>query len=892
MFAQLTQKTLELLEEKASNYPFDENLINNDKTKNEKNQNNFASQEFLNSLKSVGQFELDVGVNNDLLQNESCDEYLIQLQRCSLRLKNLQEKREKCEQILKELGEKYNSVTDKTSSLHEACDRMMSEQTQLATANESISASLHYYQQYDWLLKKLATPKLSLTGTLFTQILSTIHECISYLHAHPEQSEAEQYIHKYEQCLSRSLTAIKAGVLADLESCRQDVLYRQSRFSTPSNSQDGSGRPGILSCVDNDDTFALLYGIFGVKASAIRNAFQQAFQFFATYPEYQTIVSECEQEYFSIRNQLLRPIVQATLQALCLRHQNSSCTLTRDGCTFLLRLCDDELRLYKQFFVLDFDQGTITAMTPSSPSIFSFWPLYSNEQHSSANHFHSFIENICRIFYDTLRPLIIHNQHLETLAQLCTLLKVEMVDERCGLRQTPDSSAIDFSSLQQQQTSISRIGFVRVINELVADIVERIVYRTSLFAKSDILDYNPASGDLVYPERLLMMQKINDGDISQNKAEKDQNKSLDEQIEQLNVEDYETIGPLPQSKKSGFGKLTRPASTSPIDQHCLWYPTVKRTVMCLSKLYRCLDPTVFMNVSRELLDSCCQSLEHAVERIRALPIDSSRSTIKNSPNRVIDSELFIIKHLLILREQTSPYRQHQKQKQQIQTLTRSNSVLSSGSGAGIGQLEETQIHPQLDYQLDLSKYTQSMLQLLNTENRARWFEFGTNNALLSLLLLTPIHVSELQTDSRRIIEQHLKRWCHTMIVHISDLLLGPLANFQSELEQFQNEQEQRAKNQLAPLDVGSSERYNPRALNDKCSQAFKQLKQNWPQVRAAFGLYIGMRETEEILLQPIRRAVCNAFSSLSSFAERHYEEEQRLIISAPGQEQIWLILNA
>ncbi len=46
---------------------------------------------------------------------------------------------------------------------------------------------------------------------------------------------------------------------------------------------------------------------------------------------------------------------------------------------------------------------------------------------------------------------------------------------------------------------------------------------------------------------------------------------MDEQIEQLNVEDYETIGPLPQSKKSGFGKLTRPASTSPIDQHCLWF---------------------------------------------------------------------------------------------------------------------------------------------------------------------------------------------------------------------------------------------------------------------------------------------------------------------------------
>ena len=56
-----------------------------------------------------------------------------------------------------------------------------------------------------------------------------------------------------------------------------------------------------------------------------------------------------------------------------------------------------------------------------------------------------------------------------------------MVDERCGLRQTPDSSLVDFEALQQRQASISRIGFVRVINELVADIVERIVYRFFYF---------------------------------------------------------------------------------------------------------------------------------------------------------------------------------------------------------------------------------------------------------------------------------------------------------------------------------------------------------------------------------------------------------------------------
>lgn len=41
---------------------------------------------------------------------------------------------------------------------------------------------------------------------------------------------------------------------------------------------------------------------------------------------------------------------------------------------------------------------------------------------------------------------------------------------------------------------------------------------------------------------------------------------------------------------------------------------------------------------------------------------------------------------------------------------------------------------QFDYSIDLSKYKSSMFQLLNPENRSRWFELSTNNAFLSFLL--------------------------------------------------------------------------------------------------------------------------------------------------------------
>ena len=49
-----------------------------------------------------------------------------------------------------------------------------------------------------------------------------------------------------------------------------------------------------------------------------------------------------------------------------------------------------------------------------------FFPVYRSE----------FMENLCNPLYDTLRPLIIKIQHLETLAELCTILRIEMLEEQ------------------------------------------------------------------------------------------------------------------------------------------------------------------------------------------------------------------------------------------------------------------------------------------------------------------------------------------------------------------------------------------------------------------------------------------------------------------------------
>ena len=41
---------------------------------------------------------------------------------------------------------------------------------------------------------------------------------------------------------------------------------------------------------------------------------------------------------------------------------------------------------------------------------------------------------------------------------------------------------------------------------MLEDVQERLVYRTHIYIRTEILNYNPAQGDLAYPEKLQMME--------------------------------------------------------------------------------------------------------------------------------------------------------------------------------------------------------------------------------------------------------------------------------------------------------------------------------------------------------------------------------------------------
>lgn len=49
----------------------------------------------------------------------------------------------------------------------------------------------------------------------------------------------------------------------------------------------------------------------------------------------------------------------------------------------------------------------------------------------------------------------------------------------------------------------------------------------------------------------------------------------------------------------------------------MWYPTVKRALVCLSRLYFCLEREIFQGLAQEALLICIKTIENAADKISA-----------------------------------------------------------------------------------------------------------------------------------------------------------------------------------------------------------------------------------------------------------------------------------
>ncbi|XP_017025950.1 conserved oligomeric Golgi complex subunit 3 [Drosophila kikkawai] len=696
-------------------------------------------------------------------------------------LQQLEQRKAECSHMLGQIAvamerlgalcDEYDFVSQKTSALNTASEQLIDEQEKLQELSNEIQRRLHYFSQVELLNQRLQSPTLSVASEAFRECLNKIDDCLRYIEENPKFKDAAAYNVKYKQCLAKASGLVRNYVTSVINQATEATLHPKNNLPEAP-----------------DAAFALYYGKYQTAAAKVKRVAQLIESRAEHSNEYGQLMADLQQHYLAQRASVMSPAVNLSIQNVKVAHKGDHCSLTRSACAFLVHVCQDEQRLFYQFFS------------------------------TGAPHLTVYLEGLCTILYDTMRPFIIHINHLETLAEICSILRIEMLEEHV------------------QQNPAALEAFATIAHQLLQDVQERLVFRAHLYLQSDIQNFNPSSGDLAYPEKLEMMESI--ALSLQEPAPLRRSDSRGSMISSVSsVVETESVDTAYRVKQMN----------SPADLHGMWYPTVRRTLVCLSRLYRCVDRPIFQGLSQEALKLCIQSVSHAAGKIAA----------SKTP---IDGELFEIKHLLILREQIAPFR--------VDFTVKETS-------------------------LDFSKVKTAAFGLL--QKRKQLFSMGSNNALLEFLLEGTPQIKEHLLDSRKEVDRQLKTVCERYIKDSVQMLVGPLVTFlekaQSLLEQAKHSQSPESTKPSYAL--RQSPWASPQQISSIIQETQRLIKAKLAVLQRAMQLYLSNRDTEFIIFRPIRNNIIQSFVKLEQLLTTNgYSTDDMIITSCPSAEQVSILLSS
>ncbi|NWW78277.1 COG3 protein, partial [Climacteris rufus] len=232
-------------------------------------------------------------------------------------------------QHLESLQKQYLFVSTKTGTLHEACEQLLKEQSELVDLAENIQQKLSYFNELENINTKLNSPTLSVNSEGFIPMLAKLDDCIAYISSHVSNSV---------------LILVKLAELWCWMKLLVWVLFFHLTSIIHLFFQDPSAVP------NSDNAFTLFYVKFRAAAPKVRTLIEQVEQRSEKMPEYQQVLNEIHQCYLDQRELLLGPSIASTVTELTSQNNRDHCALVRSGCAFMVHVCQDEHQLYNEFF--------------------------------------------------------------------------------------------------------------------------------------------------------------------------------------------------------------------------------------------------------------------------------------------------------------------------------------------------------------------------------------------------------------------------------------------------------------------------------------------------------------------------------------------------------------
>ncbi|CAH2067067.1 unnamed protein product [Thlaspi arvense] len=362
------------------------------------------------------------------------------------------------------------------------------------------------------------------------------------------------------------------------------------------------------------------------------------------------------------------------------------------------------------------------------------------------------VDPLSTYLYDILRPKLIHEANIDLLCELVHILKVEVLGEQ---------------SARQSETLA---GLRPTLQRILADVNERLTFRARTYIRDEIANYIPSDEDLDYPAKL---------------------EGSPDTTSETSLGDDENA-----------------------DVFKTWYPPLEKTLSCLSKLYRCLEPA-----------------------------KASKLIIKRSTT--MDGQMFLIKHLLILREQIAPF-----------------------------DIEFSVTHKELDF----SHLLEHLRRILR--GQASLFDWSRSTSLARTL--SP-RVLESQIDAKKELEKCLKTTCEEFIMSVTKLVVDPMLSFVTKVTAIKVALSTGTQNPKVDSVMAKPLKEQAFATPDKVAElvqkVYAAIQQELLPILAKMKLYLQNPSTRTILFKPIKTNIVEAHTQVESLLKAEYSAEEQANIN-------------
>jgi hypothetical protein len=370
-------------------------------------------------------------------------------------------------QLLGSIDDAQVNVSDKTSSLHSTCQRLLEEEQELKRSVESLRGPLSYFSELDKLGKLLGMPHIgqeesrggsSIQSQLpapatqihpgsdaFRAALDSVHSCMEHLVSHPEYLEGEIYLVKFETLQARALALVKNQVVRYLEGAR--------KVAAASAPLAGSSQPFETSPV---------YAKFRSISHRLAEDMALLTDTSSHVDNVTAMAMECEDYYLEVRLALLRPAIRVHLQLMV--NERDIVNMARFGAVYFTRLCELETQLHESC-----GMGRVVRKT-------------AGDAVGSDQGLRAALQALCDELHVSLRPRVLHGNDMDELCELIGVMREELL--RGG-----GTSTVDVSLLR-----------------LMQDTQERLIFLAGRRIEADITNFKPEPKDLNYPAMLKSLR--------------------------------------------------------------------------------------------------------------------------------------------------------------------------------------------------------------------------------------------------------------------------------------------------------------------------------------------------------------------------------------------------